>query len=202
MHQRNEALTHSWGYNRTDGFQTGVLCWSRRGPAFWWGWWRSGATWHNWLARIGAMAARRAFPARGVYFFREEGEVRSETGGGPRIVRVGTHALKDGSGTKLWRRLSQHRGQASGNGNHRGSIFRLIVGAALIRRDTLPFPTWGKGNSAKANIRDGEVPAPRRRAAPCDPPPSLLANLDDYSCNRAHFRAFSEAGPVSLAPRH
>jgi hypothetical protein len=142
------------------------------------------------------------FPHAGVYFFREEGEVRSETGGGPRIVRVGTHALKDGSGTKLWRRLSQHRGQASGNGNHRGSIFRLIVGAALIRRDTLPFPTWGKGNSAKANIRDGEVPAPRRRAAPCDPPPSLLATLDDYSCNRAHLRAFSEAGPVSLAPRH
>jgi hypothetical protein len=60
--------------------------------------------------------AAEVWPARGVYFFPEEGEVRTETGGCPRIVCVGTHALKDGSGTKLWRRLSQHRGQASGNG--------------------------------------------------------------------------------------
>jgi hypothetical protein len=49
------------------------------------------------------------------------------------IVRVGTHALETGSQTTLWKRLSQHRGQArSGSGNHRGSIFRLIVGTALI----------------------------------------------------------------------
>jgi hypothetical protein len=96
------------------------------------------------------------WPARGVYFFREEGEVRTDTGSGPRVVRVNTHALKDGSGTKLWTRLAQHRGQASGNGNHRGSIFRLIVGVALIRRNTLPFPTWGEGNSAKGEVRHGE----------------------------------------------
>jgi hypothetical protein len=67
------------------------------------------------------------WPRRGVYFFMEE--VRADTGSGPRIVRLGTHALKAGSGTSLWNRLSQHRGQArSGGGNHRASIFRLIVG--------------------------------------------------------------------------
>jgi hypothetical protein len=66
---------------------------------------------------------RMGWPQRGVYFFREPGETRSYTGSGPRIVRVGTHALKTGSGTKLWTRLSQHRGHArSGGGNHRGSI--------------------------------------------------------------------------------
>jgi len=35
-------------------------------------------------------------------------------------------------GTTLWARLSQHRGSAkSGGGNHRCSIFRLLVGRAL-----------------------------------------------------------------------
>src|SRR4051812_44969055 len=79
---------------------------------------------------------RMKWPARGVYFFREAGENRSDTGEGPRLVRVGTHALKAGGSTTLWGRLSTHRGQLrGGGGNHRGSIFRLIVGTALIARD-------------------------------------------------------------------
>lgn len=84
------------------------------------------------------------WPRRGVYFFMEQGEVRSNSGAGGRVVRVGTHALKLGSGTSLWTRLSQHRGQTkSKGGHHRGSIFRLIVGTALIARDDLDYPTWG-----------------------------------------------------------
>jgi hypothetical protein len=98
------------------------------------------------------------WPGRGVYFFSELGEQRSDTGGGARIVRVGTHALKSGSGTKLWTRLSQHRGQQkSGGGNHRGSIFRLIVGAALIPRDGVVFPTRGNGNTADRYVRADEL---------------------------------------------
>ena len=59
-------------------------------------------------------------------------EDRSDTGSGPRIIRVGTHALKTGSRTTLWTRLSQHKGQpGSGGGNHRGLIFRLIGGRAV-----------------------------------------------------------------------
>jgi hypothetical protein len=43
----------------------------------------------------------------------------------------------------------RHKGQAgTGGGNHRGSIFRFIVGAALIRRDGRAFPSWGSGNTA------------------------------------------------------
>jgi hypothetical protein len=73
------------------------------------------------------------------------------------IIRVGTHALHAEPGTKLWTRLSQHRGQVStSGGNHRGSIFRLIVGAALIRRDGHSFPTWGAGNTAGRETRGGE----------------------------------------------
>ncbi len=36
------------------------------------------------------------WPRRGVYFFHEQGENRSDTGNGLRVVRVGTHALKAG----------------------------------------------------------------------------------------------------------
>lgn len=101
---------------------------------------------------------RMDWPQRGVYFFRETGENRSDTGTGPRIVRVGTHALKAGGSTTLWGRLSTHRGQLrSGGGNHRGSIFRLIIGTALIRRDDHEFPTWGEGSSAGKAIKAAEL---------------------------------------------
>jgi hypothetical protein len=60
---------------------------------------------------LATCSGRLEWPRRGVYFFMEDGEVRSDSGTGPRIVRVGTHALTEGSGTKLWTRLSQHRGQ-------------------------------------------------------------------------------------------
>jgi hypothetical protein len=87
---------------------------------------------------------RMPWPRRGVYFFFERGEPRSETGSGLRVVRVGTHALTTGSSSTLWGRLSQHRGARSGGGNHRGSIFRLIVGAAMKRRDSREDPrSWG-----------------------------------------------------------
>ena len=52
---------------------------------------------------------------------------------------VGTHALTAASRATLWGRLRQHRGHIAGShpggGNHRASVFRRHVGAALIRRD-------------------------------------------------------------------
>ena len=55
-------------------------------------------------------------------------------------------------------RLSQHMGQqASGGGNHRGSIFRLIVGASLIRRDGREFSTWGDKKTASRDVKSGEI---------------------------------------------
>jgi hypothetical protein len=49
---------------------------------------------------------RQGWSERGVYFFFELGEMRSDSGSGPRIVRVGTHAITDSSNTSLWGRLS------------------------------------------------------------------------------------------------
>ena len=84
------------------------------------------------------------WPLRGIYFFMEEGERRTDTGTGLRIVRVGTHALKAGSRTTLWHRLSQHKGQEkSGGGNHRGSIFRLLVGSTLMKPGGMSCQSWG-----------------------------------------------------------
>lgn len=97
------------------------------------------------------------WPARGVYFFREPGESRTDTGSGPRIVRVGTHAAYTLAGVRLWYRLRQHKGQpGTDGGNHRSSIFRNMVGAALINRRRLDCLTWGKGKTVKKEVRIAE----------------------------------------------
>jgi len=79
------------------------------------------------------------WPSHGVYFFHESGELRPN--GTARVVRVGTHALTEASQTTLWDRLRQHRGHIrgpnAGGVNHRASVFRRHVGAAIIRRDGL-----------------------------------------------------------------
>ena len=54
--------------------------------------------------RLSDCDGRMSWPSRGVYFFREPGEDRTDTGTGRRIVRVGTHALKSRAGTSLWTR--------------------------------------------------------------------------------------------------
>lgn len=95
---------------------------------------------------------------RGIYFFFEEGEMRMTAPFQRRVVRIGTHAVSEGSKATLWNRLRTHRGGGDGLGNHRGSIFRLHVGESLIRRGELEpiFPTWGKGQSAAADVRSTE----------------------------------------------
>ena len=92
--------------------------------------------------------AGTGWPSHGVYFFFEDGETRRGTGAGLRVVRVGTHALKDGAKSTLWKRLRAHRGTRAGGGNHRGSVFRKHLGVALATRDNLPLPeSWGVAGS-------------------------------------------------------
>ena len=143
-------------------------------------------------------SGRMDWPKRGVYFFREPGEFRSDTGNSPRIVRVGTHALKAGSGTKLWTRLSQHRGQPStGGGNHRGSIFRLIVGAAMIRRDGFNFPTWGEGNTAAREVRLAERDLEREVSRTIAKMPFLWLSIEDDAAPNS-LRGTIERNSIAL----
>lgn len=103
--------------------------------------------------RLDEYTGRSPFPLRGVYFFREPSEYRRSKPNSLRIVRVGTHAVSANSKSTLWGRLKTHLGTRDGEGNHRGSIFRLHVGAALIARDGMPVPTWGVGSSTPPALR-------------------------------------------------
>lgn len=102
---------------------------------------------------------RMKWPERGVYFFFEPDENRSLKPTEMRVVRVGTHMVSKGSKASFWKRLHTHRGTEDGRGNHRGSIFRLHVGKAMIQRSNgeVHVPTWGIGQSASAEVRKQEV---------------------------------------------
>lgn len=74
------------------------------------------------------------WPDNGVYFFFDNNEKRNNPSE-LRVVRVGTHGVSEGSKSTLWKRLRQHRGSKDGaSGNHRGSVFRKLVGRSLIKR--------------------------------------------------------------------
>ena len=101
---------------------------------------------------------RSGWPDKGVYFFFEKEEERRQSGAGLRVVRVGTHAVSRGSSTTLWSRLYAHRGsQKSGGGNHRGSVFRELVGYSLsVKNSNLLCDSWGENSSAPRKIREIE----------------------------------------------
>lgn len=133
---------------------------------------------------------RMKWPRRGVYFFFELGEERTTSGIGPRVVRVGTHALKRGGKATLWTRLRQHKGnQNTGEGNHRGSVFRKHFGSALIERDNWKgeeAETWGVGSTASREVRQKELPLEQAVSQHIRKMPFLWLKVDD------------EPGPESL----
>ena len=138
------------------------------------------------------------WPQRGVYFFFELNQKRKDSGSGLRVTRIGTHALKTGSKTSLWNRLSQHKGVVkSGGGNHRGSIFRLLIGTAIISRDNLSCPTWGQGSSASKEIRESELILEQLVSQAIGKMPFLyLAILDD--ANSDSMRGYIERNCIAL----
>jgi hypothetical protein len=112
---------------------------------------------------------RSKMPPRGIYFFFEPGEFRSGNDRIPRVVRVGTHAVSTGSKSTLRGRLKQHLGTRAGGGNHRGSIFRLHVGAALLAFEPVatrwppsrPHPS-SPHHATSASTPHGRSPGPTR----------------------------------------
>ncbi len=150
-----------------------------------------------------------AWPGRGLYFFLEPGETRSRSGTGLRVVRVGTHALKAGSRSTLWGRLSQHRGAARAcGGNHRGSMFRLLVGIALARRSGIPRPpSWGVGADPgtaarrlgveRAEVRESEAELEVAVSRYIGAMPFLFLGVEDEP-GPASKRGFIERNVIAL----
>lgn len=141
---------------------------------------------------LGDCTSRTNWPLRGVYFFREAGELRSD-GRSHRVVRVGTHAIEINKDSILWDRLRAHRGTLRGSrpggGYHRSSRFRLWVGTAILARDSHLCPSWMVGNTdAEAAIRFGvtkeeiqqrELPFEMQVSAVIRAMPFLWLSIDD-----------------------
>ncbi len=145
------------------------------------------------MRRLSACEASSEWPMRGVYFFSEPGESRSGSGNGYRIVRVGTHAVSIGSRTTLWNRLAQQRGTTSLGGNHRGSIFRKLVGQALAAREpNLAAATW-----AARIVRDAERTLEEEVSRYIGEMSFLWLSVDD-SPSPLSKRAFTERNSIGL----
>jgi hypothetical protein len=96
------------------------------------------------LHRLATARPGASWPRRGVVWFYEKGESRSDSGAGPRIVRVGTHALKPELNSTLWDKLAQ-----DGTGSHRQSLFRTLVGLSLRDLTGKTEPQgWGRDRPA------------------------------------------------------
>jgi NAD(P)-dependent dehydrogenase (short-subunit alcohol dehydrogenase family) len=105
--------------------------------------------------------------------------------------------------------MRQHEGRlGTGGGDHRGSIFRLLIGAALQRRGICPpIVSWGvKGDAAKAAAHLGmtkehllaaELPVEQAVTAHIQSMQFLLLPVDDEA-GPASDRGIIERGAISL----
>jgi hypothetical protein len=145
---------------------------------------------------LGDGSRSRIWPKRGVYFFFEPGESRQD--GSRRVVRVGTHAVSRGSQSTLWHRLRTHLGTDAGVGNHRGSIFRLHIGAALLARSREEgVPTWGRGQTAPQDVRSAEEAIERQVSAHIRRMSVLWVVVDDEP-GAGSDRAYIERNSIAL----
>ena len=157
-------------------------------------------------ARISSRSAhcngRMGWPERGLYFFFEDGEQRTTSGRGLRVVRVGTHAVTEKSDTSLWDRLKQHQGHIAGSfaggGNHRGSVFRKHVGRAIIRRDDAHLPTWGVGSKASRAIRQAEHVLESRVSEHIRSMPFLWLDVSDGTHEGRRLRGYLESNSIAV----
>lgn len=155
------------------------------------------------LRRLAASHAEERWPRRGVVWFFEKGERRTDSGEGLRVVRVATHALKPGLNSTLWDRLLQDR-----EGAHRTSAFRTLVGLALREAMGNGEPaSWGRGPNAATGAREARVDpaAAERQEAALEQAvslyvghmPFLFLAVGDEPGPHSH-RAFIEKNSIAL----
>lgn len=86
--------------------------------------------------QISDCSGRMRWPERGVYFFFEPGETRRDSGEGPRVVRIGTHALKleakkpSGSGSPSIKALGMVAAAITGDQSSASMSGRLSLNVA------------------------------------------------------------------------
>jgi hypothetical protein len=146
------------------------------------------------------------WPKRGVYFILEPNERIGISKFRPllqRVTRVGTHAVSRGSKATLWNRLSTHRGGANGAGNHRSSIFRLHIGAALIQKDPTRWhvPTWGFGQVAPRETQQNELSLEHHVSSIIGDMRVLWLDVPDDPSPHSD-RAYLERNAIGLLSRH
>jgi len=143
--------------------------------------------------RLAQANAAGPWPSRGVVWFYERGEHRSDTGAGPRIVRVATHALKPELNTTLWDRLAQDSA-----GSHRGSVFRTVIGLSLrdLMGNTEPAG-WGRGVAASAGTEKQEATLEAAVSVYIAQMPFLYLTVDDDP-GPMSLRAFIEKNSIAL----
>ncbi|MBA7467548.1 hypothetical protein ES707_02769 [subsurface metagenome] len=145
------------------------------------------------------------WPVRGVYLIFEPDELLQTRKFRPlnqRVSRVGTHAVSKGSKATLWNRLSAHRGTSLGGGNHRASIFRLHLGAALIAKSPRKWdlPTWGVGQVAPAETQRKEMKLEEKVSEVIGKMRILWLNIPDEPGPQSD-RAFIERNAIGTLSR-
>ena len=140
---------------------------------------------------------RMYWPRRGVYFFVDFHEQSMVSHGFPRIVRVGTHAVSNGAKSTLWQRLKTHKGTENGYGNHRGSIFRLHVGNAIMNKEGITCDTWGIGQNVGPEIREKEKFIERLVSEYIGQLGVVVLDINDIPCSTSD-RAYIERNSIAL----
>jgi len=137
---------------------------------------------------------------RGIYVFLDNG-FDSSVSIYKQVVRVGTHSIKKcGSKSTLGSRLRQHKGNLrGGGGNHRGSVFRLLVGDAIIRRDglSIAYPNWGNKDNTTKTIRQSELPLEQQVSDYIRQLPFLIINVNP-TIDGPKQRAFLERSLIAM----
>jgi hypothetical protein len=156
---------------------------------------------------------RMDWPDRGIYFFfSPDSDLRHDPPEQWAVTRIGTVGVAETSTSTLWTRLRQHRGNCqgkyAGGGNHRGSIFRLHVGEALINRDARheEFPHWGVPHKdgidmETPDLRDEEHPLELDVSEYIRNLPMLVVDVPGDAGPNSD-RAWLEANLIALVSQH
>lgn len=136
-------------------------------------------------------------PEKGVYFFFEPNETRQNSNS-DRVVRIGTHAAIANSNATLYERLYNHKGSKDLTGNHRGSVFRKLIGYSLLYKENLNYLHWGnKSKKGDKPIKLLEKSLEKIVSTYLHTLPFTVLEVPGHA-SKANDRAFIEKNSIAL----